>query len=118
MTKVTRYDASHYLDSEEMIAAYVAESLASDDPSEIAQSLGAIARAHGMTRIAKDAGLSRENLYKALCADGNPELATLLRVMKALGLKLSAVPARKADAADKNRSAPRRRRIAKATETA
>ena len=63
-------------------------SRAGDDPAFIAQSLGHIARARGMSRIAKEAGLSRESLYRALSGDGNPEFGTILKVFKALGLRL------------------------------
>ncbi len=63
---------------------------APDDPAGIARALGAIARAKGMTQVAKDAGLSRESLYRALSADGNPSFATVLKVTKALGVQLRA----------------------------
>jgi probable addiction module antidote protein len=62
------------------------------DPSFLAVALGTVARARGMSQIAKDAGLSRESLYKALGADGNPEFGTVLKVLQALGLKLSIQP--------------------------
>ncbi len=62
---------------------------AGDDPAFIAAALGTIARAHGMMRLAKKTGLTREGLYKALSADGNPSLGTVLKVLKALGLKLT-----------------------------
>ncbi len=87
--KTTRYDSADYLNSDEAILAYLEEALDTDDPAFIAQALGTVARARGMTQVAKDAGLSRESLYKALSADGNPEFSTVIRVMKALGLKLS-----------------------------
>lgn len=64
--------------------------LEEDDPAVIAAALGDIARAKGMTQIAREAGLGRESLYKALSPDGNPEFATVLKVVKALGLKLHA----------------------------
>lgn len=87
--KTTRYDSADYLNSDEAILAYLEEALDTDDPAFIAQALGTVARARGMTQVAKDAGLSRESLYKALSADGNPEFSTVIRVVKALGLKLS-----------------------------
>lgn len=87
--KTTRFDSAEYLDSDEAIAAYMEEALETDDPAFIAQALGTIARARGMSRIAKKAGLSRESLYKALSAGGNPEFGTVIRVMQALGLKFS-----------------------------
>ena len=61
---------------------------AGDDPAFIAKALGTIARARGMSQVARDAGLSRESLYRALSGEGNPEFGTLLKVAKALGLKL------------------------------
>jgi probable addiction module antidote protein len=62
---------------------------AGDDPAFIAAALGDIARARGMARVAKETGLTREGLYKSLAADGNPSLGTVLKVMRALGLKLT-----------------------------
>jgi len=62
------------------------------DPGVVAAALGDIARAKGMTEVARDAGMGRESLYKALSADGNPELATVLKVVRALGLELRAAP--------------------------
>ena len=85
-----KFDVADFLDSETNIAAYMNAVLAEagDDPAFIAQSLGHIARARGMSRIAKEAGLSRESLYRALSGDGNPEFGTILKVFKALGLRL------------------------------
>ncbi len=94
MTLETRpFDPAAYLDSDEARAAYMTEALETDDPAFIADALGVIARAHGMSQIARDTGLSRENLYRALSPDGNPELSTLLQVIRALGLRLTARPA-------------------------
>ena len=90
--KTVPYDSAKYLDSDEAIAAYVDEALGSADPAHIARALGVIARARGMTEIARNAGMSREHLYRALKETGNPELATVVRVLKALGLRLSAQP--------------------------
>jgi|ERR1039458_1263301 probable addiction module antidote protein len=88
-TKTSLFDSADYLDSTEAINAYMEEALETDDPAFIAQALGTIARSRGMSQIAKKAGLSRESLYKALSTDGNPEFGTVIRVMQALGLKLS-----------------------------
>jgi len=88
--KTTAFDSAEYLDSNEAISAYVEDALATEDPAFIAKALGTVARARGMSQIAKKAGLSRESLYKALSAEGNPEFGTVIRVMHALGLKLSA----------------------------
>ena len=87
--KTSLYDSAEYLDSTEAINAYMEEALATDDPAFIAKALGTIARAHGMSQIARKTGLSRESLYKALSAEGNPEFGTVIRVMQALGLKFS-----------------------------
>lgn len=87
------FDPANYLDSDESRAAYMTEALATNDPAFIADALGIIARARGMSQVARDTGLSRESLYRALSTEGNPELSTLLQVMRALGLRLSASPA-------------------------
>jgi probable addiction module antidote protein len=88
-TKTSPYDSADYLDTPEAIHAYMEEALETDDPAFIAKALGTIARARGMSQIARKAGLSRESLYKALSAEGNPEFGTVLRVMQALGMRLS-----------------------------
>ncbi len=93
-TKTKRWDAADHLESRADIAAYLEAALEDGDPSVVAAALGAIARAKGMSEVARDAGLARESLYKALSAGGNPEFGTVLRVVRALGLKLHAVPAR------------------------
>jgi probable addiction module antidote protein len=89
--KFSRYDVVDYLRSEEDIAAYLDACMedAGDEAAYIAAALGDIARARGMAQLAKDTGISREGLYKALSPDGNPSLATVLKVVKALGLKLT-----------------------------
>ncbi len=93
-TKTKRWDAADHLESRADIAAYLEAALEDGDPSVVAAALGDIARAKGMSEVARDAGLARESLYKALSAGGNPEFGTVLRVVRALGLKLHAVPAR------------------------
>ena len=94
MTLETRpFDPAAYLDSQETIAATMTEALDSNDPGFIADALGVIARARGMTQVAREAGLSRESLYRTLGPEGNPELSTLLRVLSALGLRLAIRPA-------------------------
>jgi probable addiction module antidote protein len=96
MVKTKPFDAADFLETEEDVVAYLTEALASGDAGIVAQALGSAARARGMSRIARDAGLSRESLYRALSAEGNPELATVLRIVDALGLRLTAEPAAKA----------------------
>jgi probable addiction module antidote protein len=88
----TVWDPAEHLESEEDIAAYLEAAFEEGDPSLIAAALGDIARAKGMAQIARDAGLGRESLYKALSPDGNPEFATIMKVVNALGLKLHASP--------------------------
>lgn len=85
------FDAVAYLDSDEAIEAFLADAFDSGDAAEIADALGVVARAKGMTRVAEEAGLSRTALYRTLSADGRPELPTLLKVMQALGLRLTPV---------------------------
>lgn len=92
-TKTKPFDPAEYLDDSQSIAVYMSEALESEDPAFIADALGVVARARGMSEVAREAGMSRESLYRALSADGNPEFATVLRVVRALGLQLSAVPA-------------------------
>lgn len=89
------YDIAEQLRTAEEIAAYLDAWLteAPEDVAGIARALGDIARAKGMAQVARDAGVSRESLYKALSQNGNPSLATILKVTKALGLRLHAVAA-------------------------
>ncbi|MNF58783.1 MULTISPECIES: addiction module antidote protein [unclassified Pseudomonas] len=88
----TRFDAAEYLKTPEDMAAYLDACFEEDagDGVLIRAALNDIARAKGMTLVARDAGLGRESLYKALGSTGNPEFATIMKVMKALGLKLHA----------------------------
>jgi probable addiction module antidote protein len=91
--KFSRYDTADYLQTEQDMALYLETCLEDGDPALIVAALGDIARARGMAQLARDTGVSREGLYKALSAEGNPEFATVMKVVKALGLKLSATPA-------------------------
>jgi probable addiction module antidote protein len=90
--KTKPFDPAEYLEDSESIAAYLTDALESEDPAFVTDALGVIARARGMSEVASKTGLSRESLYRALSADGNPEFATILRVVQALELRLSAVP--------------------------
>jgi probable addiction module antidote protein len=94
--KTYPYDSAEYLPSSDAIHAYMEEALETDDSAFIAKALGTIARARGMSQIAKKAGLSRESLYKSLSKEGNPEFDTVIRVMQALGLRFSVTPQRHA----------------------
>ena len=89
-TQTRPWDPADHLESDEDIVAYLEAAFEDGDPGLIAAALGDIAKARGMTKIAAEAGLGRESLYKALSPGGNPELATVLKVMRALGLRLRA----------------------------
>jgi probable addiction module antidote protein len=86
--KTIPWDSAKYLKSDDDIANYLEAVFEDGDPALIAHALGVVARAKGMARVARATGLGRESLYKALSPNGNPELATVLKVMRALGLKL------------------------------
>jgi probable addiction module antidote protein len=94
MTKTTTriWDPAEHLQSEADMAAYLQAALEEGDASLFAAALGDIARAKGMSQLARETGLGRESLYKALSPTGNPEFATVLRVVSALGLQLHAAP--------------------------
>ena len=87
------FDAAEYLDSEDAIAAYL-EAVAEDDIALLPAALGTVARARGMSALARDTGLARESLYRALSQDGNPTLSTLSKVLSAYGVHIVLTPAR------------------------
>jgi probable addiction module antidote protein len=89
-TKTRRWDAADYLKSDKDVIAYLEAALEEGDAALFTAALGDVARAKGMTEIARKTGLGRESLYKALSPDGNPEFATILKVVRSLGLKLHA----------------------------
>jgi len=91
--KTTKWDVADHLRTRKEMTAYLEAVLedASDDPAFIAKALGDIARAKGMTQVARDAGLSRESLYKALSGERVPDFGTILKVLNALGLQLHVV---------------------------
>ena len=86
------FDAAEVLNSDERIAAYLEEAFEGGNPAVIASALGTVARARNFSMVARDTGLTRETLYKALSAEGNPTLSTLTAVTKALGFHLSIKP--------------------------
>lgn len=88
------FDPAVYVETPEAAAAYLDEALATNDAAFIADALGVLARAKGMTEVAEAAGLGRQSLYKALAADGNPRFETVLKVVSALGLRLSTTAVR------------------------
>lgn len=89
----SRYDTVDYLKTEEDIVAYLEACVEDGDPTLIAAALGDVARARNMAQLARDTGLTREGLYKALSGEGNPSFATILKVAKALGLRIAIRPA-------------------------
>jgi probable addiction module antidote protein len=94
--RTTRFDVAEYLDSPKALADYLDAAMEDGDPAVIATALGNIARARGMTQMAKDSGIKREALYRALSPEGNPEFVTVVKVMSALGLRLAPVPIERA----------------------
>jgi len=92
--KTTRWDSAEHLKTDEEIQLYLEACLeeAGDDPAFIVHALGVVARAKNMSQLARDTGLTREGLYKALSEDGNPTFATVAKIAKALGFKLTVQP--------------------------
>jgi probable addiction module antidote protein len=89
---IRRFDAAEYLRDETDIAAYLEAAASEEDPRVLAAALGDVARARGMTQLARKTGIAREALYRSLSAEGNPELATLSKVLRALGMRLAIEP--------------------------
>ncbi len=90
MTKITPFDAADYLDDEETIAAYLSAALAENDPDAFLQAIRTVARARGMAQLARDSGLGRESLYKTLAPGAKPRYDTVMKLVNALGVTLSA----------------------------
>lgn len=90
---VSNWDVSEYLETEEDIAAYLNAVVEEGDPALLQAALGDVAKARGMSSIAKEAGVSRESLYKSLSANGNPSFQTISKVSRALGLQIAFAPA-------------------------
>ena len=88
-TKTRPWDSAEHLESNEDIAAYLDAVLAENDPALLTHALGVVARARGMTDLARQTGLGRASLYKALSAEGHPEIATVMKVLDALGVRMS-----------------------------
>jgi len=93
MAKAKPFIADEYLDNPETIAAYLNDAFETGDDDFIAKAIGTVARARGMTDIAREAGLDRVNLYRALSGDGRPEFATVMKVLSVLHMRLVAKPA-------------------------
>ncbi len=94
VSELPEFDAAEYLNSEEDVAAYLTTVLEENDPALLATALGDIARARGMTQVAKDSGITREALYKALRPGSEPRFETVSRVCAALGVRLVVQPVR------------------------
>lgn len=92
MTHIAQFQVSDYLDSKEAIAAYINAVLEEDDPALLLAAISDIAKARGMAKVAQDAGLGRESLYKALAPNAKPRYDTVLKLLHALGIKLTASP--------------------------
>jgi probable addiction module antidote protein len=90
MTRFTQFDAADYLDSDEAIAAYLTAALEDDDPDMFLIAVKEVARSRGMSQLAKETGLGRESLYKALAPGAKPRYDTVLKVVRALGISLQA----------------------------
>ncbi len=88
-TELLTWDTAEHLKTREDVAAYLEAVFEDGDPALITHALGVIARAEGMTEVARQTGLTRASLYKALSADGHPEFATVMKVMRALGLRIT-----------------------------
>jgi probable addiction module antidote protein len=88
MKEATTYDAAEFLETDEDIVAYLNTALEADDPALLSAALGDVARARGMTQLARETGITRDGLYKALSPTGNPSFATIQKVVKALGYRL------------------------------
>jgi probable addiction module antidote protein len=93
------WDGAEHLDTSEAVASYLEAAFEDGDPQLIAAALGDVARARGMSALAKETGLSRESLYRALSAEGHPEFSTVMKVLNAFGIRLEAKAVERADAA-------------------
>ncbi len=92
MTTLKPFDAANYLDSDEVIAEYINAALDDDNPDVLLQAVRDVARARGMAQLARDAGMGRESLYKALTPGAKPRYDTVLKLLRALGINLHATP--------------------------
>ena len=89
-TQINEFDVSKYLDSKEMIAEYLSQILADGDMDELLSTIGNIAKAKGMSQVAKDTGLGRESLYKTFAKGSKPKFETIMKVVNSFGVKLQA----------------------------
>jgi len=91
-TTISPFDAAEYLDNEELIAEYLSAALEEDDPALFLAALADVAKARGMTKMARDAGVGRESLYKALAPGAKPRYETIFKLAKAAGMKFTVTP--------------------------
>ena len=105
---VSKYDSADYLKTEDDFAEYLAAAAEGGDAAHFARALGTVARARNMSALARETGMSREGLYKALSGDGNPSLDTAMRVITSLGMRLSIQPIVKRSTAKKSTATQRR----------
>ncbi len=116
-----KFDAAAVLDSDEAIAEYMATAFETEDAAFIADAVGVVARARGMSDIARESGLSREQLYRSFSVNGNPTLKSMLAVMKTLGMKVTAEPLTSVTpnkpTTTKKRKAPAKAKIAAKTKS-
>lgn len=89
MEKITNFDAGSYLDTEESQNYYIAQVAKENDPAEFLKAISTVARARGMSKTAKEAGITREGLYKALSPEGNPAFSTVCKILNAIGYTLT-----------------------------
>jgi probable addiction module antidote protein len=91
--KTRRWDPARYLETDQDVAEFIDAVLEDGDPAVVAEAIGVVARARGMSQLARDSGLTCEGLYRALNREGNPEFATIMKVLGALGVRLRATKA-------------------------
>lgn len=104
-TKITKWDVAEHLRTDQDVAAYLEAAFDDGDPRVIAHALGNVARARGVAKVAAETGLSRAGLYKALHADGDPRLTTLMGALRSLGMTISVRPAKSNQEADAGQEA-------------
>ena len=95
MKKIAKFDAADYLDNEKVIAEYISAALENENPNVLLAAIADVAKVRGMTQLAKDSGLGRESLYKALAPGAKPRYDTVMKLLRGLGIELHAIPGSK-----------------------
>lgn len=98
LSELAEFDASGVLTDDETIQHYLALAFEDDDPRMVQRAVGAVAKARGMSALTRDSGITRESLHRALADTGNPDFATIVKVVRALGLRITVVPLKPAHA--------------------